>query len=375
MTKKLNIAINLRLLLPGRKEGIARFAWETTKRLIINNPQHIFYFIFDRAYDRELIIAKNIVPIVIGPQARHPWLWYWWFEYSLPKVFKKHQIDLFYSPEFYISQRSKVPTLMVSHDIVFETYRDHLPSHQQKYLEKNSPRFHERADHIITVSEFGKQDLVDKYKLDSDKITVAGNACPEGFNPINKDEKRSVQEKYSDAAPYILYVGAIHPRKNVLRMIEAFKLYKAGTKSDLKFIIIGRMAWKSQDVDQAIHYTKDVIYLSNIEDELKQIMAGAELLMFVSLFEGFGIPILEAMKSEIPVITSKVTSMKEVAGDAAILVDPYSVEEIKEGMVQLLENNELAEQLVERGKERLKKYNWDEIAGKVEDQIFALSNK
>lgn len=372
MNRSLNIAVNLRLLLPGRKEGIPRFTWETTKRLVLNNPQHQFYFIFDRAFDESYIIADNVTPLVLGPQARHPWLWYWWFEQSLPRLFKKHKIDLFYSPEIYISLKANVPTLMVSHDIVFETYKDHLPNYQQKYLEKNAPRFHNKADHIIAVSNFVKQDLIEKYKISPDKISVAGNACPDGFKPINPEEKKSIQEKYSNSKPYLLYVGAIHPRKNVLRMIRAFNKYKKEYKTDLKFLIIGRMAWKSKEIHEAIHETQDVIYYSRIEEELKPMMAGGEALMFASLYEGFGIPILEAMKSEIPVITSNVTSMKEVAADAALLVDPLSEDEISEAIGKLVNNKALSDQLVQRGKERLKLYNWDELAAKVENQLFGL---
>ncbi len=356
-------------------EGISRFAWETTKRIVRNNPQHTFYFIFDRSYDEKLIIAKNIVPIIVGPQARHPWLWYWWFEWRLPRLFKKHNIDVFYSPEFYISLRANVPTVMVSHDIVFETYRDQLPAYQQKYLEKNSPRFHKRADRIVAVSEFTKQDIVEKYGITASKISVAGNACPDGFQPISMADKKSMQDKYSGSSPYILFVGAIHPRKNLLRMIQAFDQYKKKHDSDLKFLVIGRMAWKSAEIKQAIENTEDVVYYSRIEDELKPMMAGAEMLMFVSLFEGFGIPILEGMSSEIPVLTSDRTSMKEVASDAALLANPESIDEIAKGIKRLMEDKLLAKSLVEKGKKRVREFNWDDIASEVEKQIFALSNK
>ena len=356
-------------------EGIPRFAFETTKRMVLNNPQHHFYFIFDRAYDQSLIIADNVTAIVVRPQARHPWLWYWWFEQSLPRVFKKHEIDLFYSPEFYISLRSKVPTLMVSHDIVFETYKDHLPNHQQKYLEKNSPKFHKRADHIMTVSEFGKNELMRQYGLDKTKITAVANACPDGFMPIEDSEKKMIQEKYSGASPYMIFVGAIHPRKNLMNMIRAFKAYKTESNSNLKFLIVGRMAWKSKEVHEAIHNTVDLVYLSNIEDELKPLMAAAEFLFFASLYEGFGIPILEAMKSDIPVITSNITAMKEVGGNAAILVDPLSINEMKDAISSLDGNEDLSRKLVEKGRARVKDFDWNDIAAKVEQQLFALSEK
>ena len=362
----------MRLLLPGRKEGIPRFILETTKRLVRNNPQHHFYFLFDRAYDKDLIFSDNITPLVIGPQARHPWLWYWWFEQSLPRLFKKLKIDLFYSPEMYVSLKANVPTLMVSHDIVFETFPEHLPAYQQKYLVKNVPKFHERAEHIITVSNFGKEDIIDKYKIDSSKISVAGNACPEGFNPVNEKVKQKIKDQFSQCCPFIVYVGAIHPRKNVLRMIQAFQQYKSTNDSDLKFLVIGRMAWKSKEVEKAIHHTKDVIYLNNIGDELKQIIASSEALIFASLFEGFGIPILEGMSSGVPVITSNVNAMKEVASDAAVLVDPYSVKDISAGITKIFTDRVLCKNLIEKGIKRVDDFSWDDTADHVQDKLFGL---
>lgn len=364
----------MRLLLPGRKEGIARYAFETTKRIVRNNPQHTFFFIFDRSYDSSLIFSDNITPVVIGPQARHPWLWYWWFEHSLPRIFRKYKIDLFYSPEMYVSLKSKVPTLMVSHDIVFETFPDHLPAYQQKYLVKNVPKFHERAEHIIAVSEFGKQDIRDKYKIAASKISVAGNASPNGFESVSPNKRLEVQAKYSDSSPYILYVGAIHPRKNVLRMIQAFKQFKVKHQTDLKFIIVGRMAWKSSEVQAAINDTKDVIWLNQIGEELKQIMASSEALFFASLFEGFGIPILEGMKSGIPVITSNANAMKEVAGNAAMLVDPYSINHMAEALHQITSNESLRQSLIEKGTSRVNDFSWDKTAKHLEEMLFSLKS-
>jgi len=362
----------MRLLLPGRKEGIPRFILETTKRLVRKNPQHKFYFIFDRAYDRDLIFSDNITPVVVGPQSRHPWLWYWWFEQSLPRVFRKYGIDLFYSPEMYVSLKANVPTLMVSHDIVFETFPDHLPAYQQKYLVKNVPKFHQRADHIITVSKFGKQDIIEKYKIDESKISVAGNACPDGFIPVTELTKEGVKKQYSNSCPFIVYVGAIHPRKNVLRMIQAFNQYKSTNSSNLKFLVIGRMAWNSSEVEDIIRNSKDVIYLNNINDELKVIMASSEALIFASLFEGFGIPILEGMSSGVPVITSNVNAMKEIASDAALLVDPYSIDDISMAIESITTDQNLRKTLIDKGRIRVDDFSWEDTADHLEEKLFGL---
>ena len=365
----------MRLLLPGRKEGVARYTYETTKRIVRNNPQHKFFFIFDRAFDKDLIFSNNVTPVVVGPQARHPWLWHWWFEISLPRILKKHKIDLFYSPEMYISLKANVPTLMVSHDIVFETFTEHFLKHHLKYLLKMVPKFHRAADHIVAVSNFGKQDIIKHYNIPADKISVAGNACPDGFAPVTNEKKLQVQQKYSKGSPFIMYVGSIHQRKNVLRMIQAFDKYKKQSHSDLKFLVIGRMSWKTDQIQNAIENTADVIWLNQIEEELKDIMASSEALFFASLYEGFGIPILEGMQSEVPVITSNANAMKEVAGDAAILVDPHSIEEMANAIQEATTNQSLRETLIEKGKSRVAYYSWDKTAKHLEEKLFSLRQK
>ena len=149
----MDIAVNTRLLLAHRMEGVARYIYETTKRMVINHPEVQFHFLFDRPFDEQFVFGDNVQAHVIGPQARHPILWYLWFERSLPAFFKKHKINAFYSGDMYLSLNTNVPTLMISHDLNYLHYPKGLRWSHLKYYQHYMPKFHLKADKLITVSK------------------------------------------------------------------------------------------------------------------------------------------------------------------------------------------------------------------------------
>jgi len=373
MAKSLNIAINARVLLPGVLEGIPRYIYETTKGLILNHPEHTFFLFFDRPFGKEYIFAENVVPIILRPQARHPWLWYLWFEHILPSAFTKHNIDLFYSGESFISLKTKVPTLMVIHDLAFEAYPDHLPSHQAKYLKKYVPLFHEKADHVVAVSKFTKNHIIKNYNILADKISVAGNATPQGFELLNNFERNQFRNKYSQGDPYIIYLGSLHPRKNIVKMLQGFHEFKKEKQSKYKLILVGRKAWNTDEIENAIASTPDVIQLGLVEnEEVYGLMGGADALLYVSLFEGFGIPVLEAMSCQVPVITSQDSAMSEVGQDAVHLVDPFDPGSIAKGISKVLYNEDYRTELLHNGQKRIELYSWDKTAKHIAQKLFDL---
>lgn len=372
----MNIAVNTRMLLKNRMEGIARYSFETTKRLVINNPQHQFYFFFDRPYDASFLFAKNVIPIVLFPQARHPILWYYWFEVSVKRALQKYKIDVFYSPDNYLSLSAKTPTVMVTHDLAYVHYPNYLPKLTSKYCNYYMPKFNQRANHIIAVSEATKTDIAKTFNIKEDKITVAHNSCPEGFSKATPEHKLAMQVKYAQGRPYIIYVGSVHPRKNVHTIIKAFSQFKkTNPNSKLQLVLAGRWAWMSEDtrktLDQSL-YKNEIHVNYNPADGIPAILSGAEFSLYISVYEGFGIPVLEAMQSEIPVITSNISSMPEVAGDAAVLVDPHNVSEVATAIQSLTSKKELRERLIQKGKERVQHFSWDTTAETIYTSLLGV---
>ena len=363
------IAINTRFLLPNKLEGIGWFSYEVLKRWVEWHPEHEFIFIFDRTFDEQFIFGSNVKPLIASPQARHPVLFYLWFEWALPVLFKKHKVDAFMSPDGFMSLSTEVPTLLVVHDIAWKHFPTQVPWSHRKHYEYYMPRFAQKAKQLATVSEYSKNDIINHLQVAPQKIDVVYDGANASFVPLSLEERVKVEDKYSNGCPYFLYIGSIHPRKNVLRLLEAFDIFKSKTDTNKKLLLAGRIAWQSTDIAEVLNKMKfrnDVVFLGYTDAiELPKITASAFALTYVSLFEGFGIPILEAMYCDIPSISSNSSSMPEVVGDAGLLADPYSVDSIAEQMLKLWTEKGLREQLIEKGKTQRQKYSWDLTAEKM----------
>lgn len=372
----MKIAINARELLKGRMEGIGRYIFETTRQMVLDHPDDEFFFFFDRKYDASFIFADNITPIIVYPQSRHPLLWYIWFEITIPYYLKKYEIDAFYSGDTYLSMKTKVPTLLVSHDVAYKHYPKYIKKIHLDYYENNFAKFHKKADHIVAVSEFTRQDIIKIYNLNPAKVSVGHNATPLGFLPKTEEEKTSIKNNLTEGCPYFIYVGSLHPRKNVVNLIRAFDKFKKDHQSVHKLVLVGRMAWKNeelQDVFITTEYRNDIIFTGHVSNiKLPKYLAAADALTYVSVFEGFGIPILEGMSSGTPVITSNVSSMPEVAGKAALLIDPHDPNSIAEGMWQVVYNTELRDRLITKGYERVKAFSWKKTADHIYKELEKL---
>jgi len=360
------IAVNTRLLLKDKLEGIGWFTFESLKRITQQHPEHEFVFIFDRPYSDEFIFSDNITPVVIGPQARHPILYYIWFNYSIPKVLDQYNIDLLLSPDGYIPLKSKVKTLAVFHDLNFEHYPNDIPYANRKYYLKYFPLFASKSTRLATVSNYSKKDIVDLYKVDENKIDVVYNGANENFTPLTDNIKKLVREKYTGGKPYFIFIGALNPRKNLVNLLKAFDEFKKTDRNSVQLLIVGEKMFKTNDIFETyenMHFKADVNFSGRLNAiELHKALASALALTYVSYFEGFGIPIVEAFYTETPVITSNVTSMPEVAGDAALFVDPFSPEDIAKALSKISTDIELRTSLISKGKIRREKFNWQNTA-------------
>lgn len=362
----MKIAVNTRLLISNRLDGIGRFTAETLRRMAAAHPEHEFHFIFDRPFDKEFVFSDNVYPYVIPPQARHPLLYFMWFEVSVPLLFRRIKPDLFVSPDGYLSLRTKVPSIAVMHDLNFEHYPKDLPWMVSRYYRKMFPRFARKAMRIATVSEYSKNDIAKHYTVDHAKIDVVYNGVSGHFRPLSEAEQDAVRLSFSYNKPYFLFVGSLNPRKNLKNLFLAFDKFKETDVREIKLIVAGARMWWTDDMRftyENMRHRSDVIFTGRVNDsELALLVASALALTYVSSFEGFGIPILEAFQCKTPVITSNVTSMPEVAGDAAILVNPFDVSEITVALQRIAGDPELRSELVRKGEEQCRKFSWDRSA-------------
>ena len=366
MRNKIKIAVNARFLVKDKLEGIGTYSHEVLSRLVKLLPEVEFHFLFDRAYSEEFIYAKNVIPHKIGFPARHPFLWYLWFEFSIPKWLKKNKVDLFISPDSFLSLKSKVDTLLVMHDLAFEHFPQHNNFLVSAYYKYFFPRYANQAKKIISVSKFTKLDITKQYNISDKKIKLAYCGVSDVYKPISALEKGIIKKKLSDKKNYFICIGSLNPRKNIISAVKAFNLFKKETKSETKLVIVGAKAWKSKNLFKEIeksNYKKDIIRTGHLKPkDLTKYLAASEALIFPSLFEGFGIPILEAFKCKIPVITSNVSSTKEIGEGIAYLVSPLNIHEIKDKMLKIQLNEERAIEHDFKLKQKLFIYNWDNTA-------------
>jgi glycosyltransferase involved in cell wall biosynthesis len=336
--------------------------------MVLQHPEHEFVFFFDRPFDKQFVFAENVTPVVLSPPARHPFLFIWWFEISLKKALKKHQIDVLFSPDGYLSLGAAIKQIGVIHDLNFEHNPTDVPPIARWYLRTFFPRFAKKASAIITVSDFSKNDICTTYGIEASKIHVAWNGASTEFKRINNEEKSAVKARFSKNRPYFLFVGSLHPRKNLPNLLRAFHAF-AQNNHDIDLIIAGAEMWKNKQVDTSfldeetrsrIQFTGHVSLAT-----LTSLMGAAHTFIYVPYFEGFGIPLVEAMRCGIPIIAGNKTALPEVAGDAALLVDPHNVQEIATKMQELATNETIHAALSEKSYARSTLFSWDNSAALV----------
>jgi glycosyltransferase involved in cell wall biosynthesis len=371
----MRIGVNTRLFVKGKMDGIAWFSYEILKRMVAAHPEDEFVFFFDRPYEKEFVFAPNVKPVVVNPPARHPFLWFLFFEIGIKKALKKEKIDVFFSPDGWLSLGSKVKTVIVMHDLNFVHYPHFDGFLTRMYYRFFFPRFARKSAKIGTVSHFSKQDIANCYGIDPNKIFVVYNSVSEHFFEIPEAEKETVRREISQGLPYFAFVGTASKRKNVARILLAFDAFRKDGHPG-KLVFAGRKKYWDKEMDlvyQNMQYQDDVIFTGYISTQyLNKILSSACALLYPSIFEGFGIPIVEAFACGVPVITSNTSSMPEVAGDAAVLVNPLSATEIQTAMTRISQNENLRKELIMKGKERLQLFSWEKSANDLWGEIILI---
>lgn len=362
----MKIAVNTRFLLPDHLEGVGYFLFECFRRIVPSHPEHEFIFIFDRPYDKRFVFADNITPVVTGPAARHPLLWKLWYDVKVPSVLKKNNADIFFSCDGFCSLTAKIPQCLLIHDLSFLHYPSSMKRSHFLFYKHYTPKFLQKAKRVVTVSEFSRKDILSQYKIDADKMDIVPNAVKEVFHSITEREKEEVKAKLTGGREYFIYAGSIHPRKNLVNLLKAFSIFKKKQKSNWKLVLAGRLAWKYKHFVESLKtykYREDVVLTGYLEEkELARVISAAYCLIYPSLFEGFGVPVLEAINCQVPVITSGHSAMEEIAGDSALYINPGNHHDIAEKMQLLYKDENMRSQLIQKGKKITSQYSWDRSA-------------
>ena len=378
---KMIIGIDIRMLARGARTGVEEYTLNLLSRLIPldkNVRYKLFYNGWRKIeldYSNYPWLKKSNVELVNYRIPNRPLDFSARF-FNYPKIDKLLKgVDIFFSPHIFFSALSKnCPSVITFHDLSFEIHPEFYSySKNFWHFSMNPQKLAARASKIIAVSKSTKDDLVNFYHIRPDKIKVV-------YSGMNRNRKlgnweigklNQVKKKYNLPEKYILYLGTLEPRKNIIGLIEAFENLKKNTQypipnTQYKLVIAGAKGWLYKDIFKAVNKSSvkdEVIFTGFIEDQDKAILYQlADLFVYPSFYEGFGFPPLEAMTSGTPVITSNFSSLPEAVGDAALTVDPYNVDQLSIAMKNVLEDKDLRNRLVEKGFKQVEKFSWEKCA-------------
>jgi len=257
-----------------------------------------------------------------------------------------------------------VPVIATIHDLAFEHLPETFTRRGRAQLRLTVRKTARRAVRIATVSEFSRRDLINTYGLDPDKVVVTANGVGAYFSPLpqSDNEQRDVLKRYGIQREYLVAVGSLQPRKNLVRLLHAYDHFREEVPNGPQLVIVGRRLWLTGEIFREIGrrvWAGDVICTGFVpRNDLAALYRGSMALVYPSLFEGFGLPPLEAMACGVPVVTSRTSSLPEVVGEAALLVNPYDEGEIAKALFRITHDSELRKELRERGFERAKQFTW-----------------
>lgn len=365
----MRIAINTRFAWYGYQEGYGRFTRELCSRLPPAGPDDDFLYLDDRRHEGSLSDAPNLRQRTLGPPARHPLLWKLWYDLRVPSVLRRERADVFFSPDGICSLQSSVPQVVAIHDLAFLRDASYLPWSQYLYYKAYTPRFIRQARKVVTVSECSREDIHRRYPFSRGKVEVVYNAADPVFVPLAWEDRVAFREAWTEGREYFLCVGSLHPRKNLLNLLRAFSLFKKRQRSNMLLVLAGRPGWRNGEFERALatyRHRHDVRLMGYVPKErMPALMASAYALVYPSLWEGFGIPLLEAMQSGVPVVCSGNSSFPEVAGDAGLYFDPLQPEDMGGRLSLVYRDETLRSAMIAGGLERCRRFSWDDSARRM----------
>ncbi len=351
--------------------GVERYAAEMIKNFarLDRKNEYVLYFRTKPQqwfYDLPKNFSMKVIPF---PK--------YWTQIRISWEMALHPVDVLFITASALPLWHPRKSIVTVHDVAWKMFPYAFTKFMRRYLEWSTSFAVKNAAKVIAVSESTKQDLVKFYDITANKVIVTHLGLDGNFRPMKYEEVQPMLDKYNLVyQKYILFLGTIQPRKNIIRLVEAYQQLKKQNHVEEKLAIFGGRGWLWEPILKKIKMVGldgSIKYFDYAPPEdLPYLYAGAKLLTLPALYEGFGLPPLEAMVSGVPVVVSNVSSLPEVVGDAGILVDPNSADSIADGLLKVLTDNNLREQMIVKGLERAKQFTWENTAKKTLEVFNSL---
>jgi len=362
----MRIAINTLPLL-ANKAGAERYTENILKYISKVDKDNEYSLILSKINKQYYEIKQNnFKNMVYKVNTRSRLLRIFGEQFYIPLITKRLNIDVFFSPCNIVPRFVSSPAVVMLFDLHWFIFPEIFNKLKLAYLKKSIGRSVQNSYKILTVSENSKKDIIEIFKIPEEKIKVIYVGLDPIFKKENDEDKRNgVMSKYGINKKFILSVCQLHRRKNILRLVKAFSNLKEQEKINHKLVIVGGKGDGYSEIISFINEKaiNDILITGCIPDEdICLLYNAADLMVYPSLYEGFGMPVVEAMACGCPVVTSNVSSLPEVVGDAAVLVDPYSDENIADAIYSVISNKPPREGLIEKGFKRAKEFSWEKAA-------------
>jgi glycosyltransferase involved in cell wall biosynthesis len=354
--------------------GVRTYTKEVISRILSGDFNAEYYVYYDSARYLGTFGEKTAKEKVVN--VWHPLMRIAWDYFFLPSALKRDKIDFIHYFKPATTPFKKPRAIATMYDVIPLLYPETQTKIQLAYWNNQLPLVAKTCEHLLTISECSKKDIVERLQVSPEKITVTPLGVDPRFVPATSEEKNIVAEKYKLPQNFILYLGTIEPRKNIARLVRAYNLIAKNIPHSL--VLAGKWGWSFEDVEEEISKSpfKDRIkVLSHVEAELlPALYSMATAFVFPSLYEGFGLPPLEAMACGTPVVTSDVSSLPEVVGDFALKINPLDEDALAQAMEKIVSDVSLRERLIVGGLSWAKNFNWDKTAQLTMDVYRKLIN-
>jgi glycosyltransferase involved in cell wall biosynthesis len=379
----MRIGLNLLYMIPGVVGGTETYARGLLGGLKQLRPNHEFVLFLNRESSAlDFADAPGFRTIICPVNALGRMHRYYFEQVQLRRYLKEHKVDLLHSLGYTSPLLLRCPTVVTVHDLNFKAFGDSFPIARRLMLGLSVKQSIFRSNKVITVSEFSRQEILREYRIPQEKVVVTHEAVDLG--ELGQEPPQQVDESMQSLGieqPYVVAFSSTYHNKNILRLMEAFGNAKKKNRLNQKLVLIGHRYSRGDEREDAqlLIGNRHVIWAGYLQRrDVYKVLKGADFLVFPSYYEGFGLPVLEAMAAGVPVVCSKAASLPEIAGDAAMFFDPFSVKEIEESIVLAANNVQLREDLRQKGYENLKRFSWTKTAAQtvaVYDEILRGDRK
>lgn len=346
---------------------MARFGREILRRLVYLMPEHEWVIVLDGRYAVLPFELPRSEVVRVPVSSHHPPGMLVYLEYWLPLVAEKKRTSALLSPDGWSPLTLKLPVVPVIHDINFERQPSWIAWHWRHLYRFYFPRITHKAYHIFTVSDFSRKELTEIYGLKTSSVTVVPNGAADIFRPLTREDKKLARGRFSGGRPYVLVPTSLHPRKNASNVLKAYQKVLKDNPTFPSLLFTGGILWSDSRLESEIRHLQDsgkIVMLGLLsERDMALAVGGAEAVLYVSLYEGFGLPVIEAQAAGVPVLTSSSSALPETGGDGCLYANPENPEEIAEKLIALCSDEILRQSLVEKGFHNVRRYSWDKTAG------------